>query len=95
MCYFNLHCDILLIKIEAFLNFTVSHMQWPTRLFHHVTTCNDQHYMPAMMHASLCFYSGKVEVNNQDVQTELLETRDQHVQAGEMLKKQGGYTLLL
>ena len=31
---------------------------------------------------------GRVEVKNQDTQTELVETEDQHVQAGKMFHKQ-------
>ena len=44
---------------------------------------------------SVCFIAAgmdKIEVNNQQIQTEIVKTVEQHVQVGSMAEQQGMYT---
>ena len=56
--------------------------------------CNDCTTRYRTTHHTLCFITaglGKVEVKDQQIQTEIVETADQHIQAGDTLQQQGQY----
>ena len=52
-------------------------------------------FLAIMRAPSVCFTAAgmdKIEVKNQQIQTEIVNTVDQHVQAGSTVKQQGVYT---